>query len=252
MSSELASLVNAINSLLARLGESLSAQQRFASDAAHELRTPLTALKLQVQLAQRAKTPEAQDKCFARLNEGINRATRLVQQLLTLARLDPDASKKPMSTIHLDALIASIRDDMAPIAEQKDIIITASASPAQIDGMEDAIRLMITNLTDNAIRYTPQGGRIELSSSIVNGRSVVRVSDNGPGIAPDERARVFDRFYRALGTKTSGTGLGLAIVKRIVDIHHGTVTIEDGLDGRGTSFVLSFPPLGASCPEESV
>lgn len=106
-----------------------------------------------------------------------------------------------MSTIHLDALIASIRDDMAPIAEQKDIIITASASPAQIDGMEDAIRLMITNLTDNAIRYTPQGGRIELSSSIVNGRSVVRVSDNGPGIAPDERARVFDRFYRALGTK---------------------------------------------------
>ena len=240
LSSELASLVNAINSLLARLGESLSAQQRFASDAAHELRTPLTALKLQVQLAQRAKTPEAQDKCFARLNEGINRATRLVQQLLTLARLDPDA------------LIASIRDDMAPIAEQKDIIITASVSPAQIDGMEDAIRLMITNLTDNAVRYTPQGGRIELSSSIVNGRSVVRVSDNGPGIAPDERARVFDRFYRALGTKTSGTGLGLAIVKRIVDIHHGTVTIEDGLDGRGTSFVLSFPPLGASCPEESV
>lgn len=95
LSSELASLVNAINSLLARLGESLSAQQRFASDAAHELRTPLTALKLQVQLAQRAKTPEAQDKCFARLNEGINRATRLVQQLLTLARLDPDASKSP-------------------------------------------------------------------------------------------------------------------------------------------------------------
>ena len=123
-----------------------------------------------------------------------------------------------MSTIHLDALIASIRDDMAPIAEQKDIIITASVSPAQIAGMEDAIRLMITNLTDNAVRYTPQGGRIELSSSIVNGRSVVRVSDNGPGIAPDERARVFDRFYRALGTKTSGTGLGLAIVKRIVDI----------------------------------
>ena len=139
------------------------------------------------------------------MNEGINRATRLVQQLLTLARLDPDASKKPMSTIHLDALIASIRDDMAPIAEQKDIIITASASPAQIDGMEDAIRLMITNLTDNAIRYTPQGGRIELSSSIVNGRSVVRVSDNGPGIAPDERARVFECFRYQNVRNRSGT-----------------------------------------------
>mgnify|MGYP000364554229 FL=1 len=102
--SELLGLVSAINQLLERLEQSLSAQQRFASDAAHELRTPLTALKLQVQLAQRAKTPEAQQKCFVRLNEGINRATRLVQQLLTLARLDPDASKKPMNTLRLESI----------------------------------------------------------------------------------------------------------------------------------------------------
>lgn len=252
LSTELASLVNAINSLLERLAESLNAQQRFASDAAHELRTPLTALKLQVQLAQRAKTPEAQAKCFARLNEGINRATRLVQQLLTLARLDPDASKKPMSTIRLAELLESVAEDMRPIAQQKRIAITVRAEPAQIDGMEDAVRLMVTNLTDNAIRYTPEDGRIELSSAVERGRSVVRVSDSGPGIAPEERARVFDRFYRALGTKTSGTGLGLAIVKRIVDIHHGSIAIEDGLDGRGTTFVLSFPPLGAASPHESV
>lgn len=245
---ELAGLVNAINQLLERLGESLTAQQRFASDAAHELRTPLTALKLQVQLAQRAKTPEAQAKCFVRLNEGINRATRLVQQLLTLARLDPDASKKPMSTIELAPLVASISEDMAPIAQQKSISITHNAQPAQLDGMEDAIRLMVTNLTDNAIRYTPEGGRIELRCFTCNGLSVVEVCDNGPGIAPEERQRVFDRFYRALGTKTSGTGLGLAIVKRIVDIHRGTIEIDDGLDGKGTTFRLTFPPLGASQP----
>lgn len=246
---ELAGLVNAINHLLERLAESLNAQQRFASDAAHELRTPLTALKLQVQLAQRAKTPEAQAKCFTRLNEGINRATRLVQQLLTLARLDPDASKKPMSTIELAPLVASIADEMAPIAQQKSITITHQAQPAQLDGMEDAIRLMVTNLTDNAIRYTPEGGRIEIQAFTRDGLSCIDVADNGPGIAPEERSRVFDRFYRALGTRTSGTGLGLAIVKRIVDIHHGRIEITDGLDGKGTTFRLTFPPLGASEPQ---
>ena len=246
--SELAGLVNAVNHLLARLQESLSAQQRFASDAAHELRTPLTALKLQVQLAQRAKTPEAQAKCFERLNEGINRATRLVQQLLTLARLDPDASKKPMSTIELADLARSVRDELAPIAQQKNITISAKVESARIDGMEDAVRLMVTNLTDNAIRYTPEGGRIEIRTRFCDGLSTIEILDNGPGIAPEERQRVFDRFYRALGTKTAGTGLGLAIVKRIVDIHHGTITIEDGLDGRGTCFRLTFPPLGASLP----
>lgn len=245
---ELAGLVNAINDLLRRLGESLSAQQRFASDAAHELRTPLTALKLQVQLAQRAKTPDAREKCFLRLNEGINRATRLVQQLLTLARLDPDAAKKPMTTIALDSLAASVREDMMPIAAQKNIQLSVRTTPVAIDGMEDAIRLMVANLTDNAIRYTPEGGRIEISTTSEDGLSVIRVSDNGPGIAPEERQRIFDRFYRALGTKTSGTGLGLAIVKRIVDIHRGEITVEDGLDSRGTTFRLAFPPLGASAP----
>lgn len=243
---ELAGLVDAINDLLGRLGESLSAQQRFASDAAHELRTPLTALKLQVQLAQRAKTPESREKCFSRLNDGINRATRLVQQLLTLARLDPDAAKKPVAAIALDEIAASVREDMAPIAAQKNIRITVKATPAPIDGMEDAVRLMITNLTDNAVRYTPEGGRIEISTGIEDGLSVIRVSDTGLGIVPEERQRIFDRFYRALGTKTSGTGLGLAIVKRIVDIHHGSIAVEDGLDGRGTTFRLAFPALGSS------
>lgn len=243
---ELAGLVNAINLLLDRLKTSLSAQQRFASDAAHELRTPLTALKLQIQLAQRAKTPEAREKCFSRLNEGINRATRLVQQLLTLARLDPDASEKPVSTVQLDALVHSIREDMDAIGAQKNIQIQAVTEPATTEGMEDAIRLMITNLTDNAIRYTPENGRIELRVTPKGADVAIEICDNGPGIAPSERQRVFDRFYRALGTKTAGTGLGLAIVKRIVDIHHGRIDIDDGLDGTGTTFRITLPRLGAS------
>lgn len=244
---ELAGLVKAINDLLERLKESLSAQQRFASDAAHELRTPLTGIKLQVQLAQRAKTPEDQAKYFARVNEGINRATRLVQQLLILARLDPESSAKSITTIRLDTMAQSIAEDMAPIAEQKNISVSAVAEACSTDGMEDAIRLMVTNLTDNAIRYTPEGGRIEIHTyTNEKSEAIIDIADNGPGIAEEERQRVFDRFYRALGTKTSGTGLGLAIVKRIVDIHHGTIAITDGLDGRGTTFRITLPKLGVA------
>ena len=106
------------------------------------------------------------------------------------------------------------------------------------------MRLLITNLTDNAIRYTPEEGRIEIRCRADGETTYLEIADNGPGIAPEERKRVFDRFYRALGTKTSGTGLGLAIVKRIVDIHQGNITIGDGLDGRGTTFRLIFPRLG--------
>lgn len=244
--SELAGLVNAINNLLEKLDQSLSAQARFASDAAHELRTPLTALKLQVQLAQRAKTPEAQQKCLSRLNEGINRATRLVEQLLTIARLDPESIKKPAATIKIDELLASIAEDMRPIADQKKISISVESSPASVDGLEDALRLLITNLTDNAVRYTPEGGRIILSCGSEGQKSFILVSDNGPGIPFEERSRVFDRFYRALGTKTSGTGLGLAIVKRIVEMHNGEITIEDGLDEKGAAFRIVLPRLGIS------
>lgn len=243
---ELMGLVNAINHLMTRLNESLSAQQRFASDAAHELRTPLTAIKLQVQLAQRAKTPEAREKCFSRLNLGVNRATRLVEQLLTLARLDPDSTKHPYETIRLDQLAKSVCDEMTPIAGQKDILITTVAEEAITEGMEDAVRLMMTNLTDNAIRYTPEGGHIELRTSTNNDNAIIDIADNGPGIPPEDRNRIFDRFYRSLGTKTSGTGLGLAIVKRIIDIHHGTIEVRDGLDGRGTTFRIVLPKLGAS------
>ena len=190
-----------------------------------------------------------------RLNEGINRATRLVQQLLTLARLDPDSTKHPASTIKLDSLAHSVCEDMTPIASQKSITVTAVTKPASTEWgtclssrVTPEIRSAVLNLITNAVRYTPEGGRIEIrtrTDADTDG-AVIEICDNGPGIAPEERERVFDRFYRALGTKTSGTGLGLAIVKRIVDIHHGTIAIDDGLDGRGTTFRIRLPKLGAA------
>ena len=234
-------LVNALNGLLTRLQESLESQRRFASDAAHELRTPLTALKLQIQLAERAKTPEAQHKAFSRLHEGIERATRLVQQLLTIARLDPDATQKPFVAVALEKVLQSTHDELCVVAEQKAITITTDLQATTVNGMEDALKLLVTNLTDNAIRYTPEGGKIRLRVTQVNNRAVIEISDNGPGIAAEERDRIFDRFYRALGTKTQGHGLGLAIVKRIVELHQGEIRVEDGLEDRGTTMRIELP-----------
>lgn len=248
---ELKSLVDAINSLMRRLGDSLSAQQRFASDAAHELRTPLAAIKLQAQLLSRAKDPETRAKYASRLQEGVARATRLVQQLLTIARLDPDAHDKPMSEFNLATVAQASVEELSVSAEAKGITLTHNCTDVTMLGMKDAIGLMITNLTDNAIRYTPEGGRIEVAvRDDGDCHAVITVTDNGPGIAPEERTRVFERFYRALGTKVSGTGLGLAIVSRIVQMHNGIITINDGFvrpphdgepEGFGAQFLVRIP-----------
>lgn len=238
---EVKQLVLALNDLLAKLEQSLETQKRFASDAAHELRTPLTALKLQVQLAERAKTDESRQKAFSRLHAGIDRATGLVQQLLVIARLDPDAHKKTFVTVNLEEVLKSVVDELTVLAQQKNIALESISSPLCVDGMENALKLLITNLTDNAIRYTQEGGRIRLTVRSEDEWAVIEVCDNGPGIAPQERERVFDRFYRALGTKAQGHGLGLAIVKRIVEIHHGSIAVDDGLDNTGTTMRIKLP-----------
>lgn len=247
---ELKSLVQAINNLMARLSDSLHAQQRFASDAAHELRTPLAAIKLQAQLLARAKNEEAVKKHSDRLQQGVARATRLVEQLLTIARLDPDAAAKPTGEVDLSQVALATQEELSLAAAEKSISLEIRTEPVLMIGMEDSIRLMVTNLTDNAIRYTPDGGRIEIGVCRDGDQAKITITDNGPGINPQERERVFERFYRALGTKVSGTGLGLAIVSRIVQLHHGSIHIEDGFarhardgsgDGFGAQFVVRLP-----------
>ncbi|MCI5850306.1 MAG: ATP-binding protein [Sutterellaceae bacterium] len=238
---ELKALVTAINSLMERLSVSLDSQKRFASDAAHELRTPLTAIKLQAQLARRARTPEALDRALGRLDEGISRATRLIEQLLIIARLDPDAARHPFESVPLGSLLLTVQHDLEPIASGKQITVDAEPSDAEAFGMRDALLLMVTNLADNALKYTPEGGRIVLSSASEGNSVFIRVADNGPGIPVKDRKRIFERFYRALGTHVPGNGLGLAIVQRIVELHHGTIEVKDGLDGRGTTMEIRLP-----------
>lgn len=244
---EIEPLVSSLNNLLEQLSDSLKAQKRFASDAAHELRTPLTALTLQIQLAERAKTEEARQKAFGRLKDGIKRATRLVTQLLTMARLDPDNRSQPLLPLDLTALAHSVCDELAPLAAQKNIELkAASDKPAVAIANEDALRLLMNNLCDNAMRYTPADGHIEIRTYIRDSKAFIEVCDDGPGVPETERERIFERFYRAEGTKTiPGTGLGLAIVRRVAELHGGTPSLDAGLNGKGVCFRISFPVAGA-------
>jgi two-component system OmpR family sensor kinase len=231
---EVAPLIRALNGLLERLRQAFDLQRRFAADAAHELRTPLTALELQIQLLERARSDEERTAGLARLKERAKRAERIVQQLLAIARLEPEASRQAVAPVRLDTLARSALEDLAPIAAHKGFLLSAGRlEPATVIGTEDALRLLAANLVDNAIRYGRAGGRAEISAWRERSNVVLQVCDDGPGIAPEERERVFDRFYRGAAVEAPGSGLGLAIVREVARLHDGRVELTDGLGGRG-------------------
>ncbi len=228
---EVAPMVGALNRLLARLGAALEAQRRFVADAAHELRTPLAALQLQVRLAERARTGPERDVAMAQLRGGVQRASRLVAQLLALARLEPGAPRPAFETIALDHLAEEVLADLAPLAGARSIDLGLRRDdPAQVHGDPDALRLLLSNVVDNAIRYAPERGTVDVSVSVRGGTALVEVTDTGPGIPPAERERVFDRFHR-LATDVPGSGLGLSIVRSIADRHGATVALDDSATG---------------------
>jgi len=239
---EIRPLAGSLNDLLNRLDQSFTLQRRFAADAAHELRTPLTALNLQVQLAERARTDEERARAFERLRQGIRRATRLVQQLLTMARLDPDAAAAAPTAIGVGVLVSSVVEDLRPLARERAVEVSASDSSggATVNGTEDALRILFSNLVDNAIRYTPAGGRVNAATALDGDSVEVSVEDTGPGIPEAERERVFDRFYRGQTAGDSGTGLGLAIAAQVAEMHRGRIALESGSAG-GLRVRVRFP-----------
>ncbi len=238
---ELAPLVSALNALLARLGGSLETQRAFVSDAAHELRSPLTALKLQVQLLERATDEATRREALAGLSQGIGRAARLVEQLLTLARSEPGAPAVPMHSLDLAETVRQSLADAVALAAARDIEIemVAQASP-QVVGDAGELSVLVRNLVDNAIRYSPRGARIGLRVDQQDGAPLLQVDDSGPGIPAAERERVFDRFYRGSTGDEPGTGLGLAIVRGIATRHGATVTLDDSALG-GLRVTVRFP-----------
>ena len=238
---EIRPLVASLNDLLARLGTALSQQRQFIADAAHELRTPLTALRLQLQLAQRARDPAERDKALETLGEGITRATHVVEQLLAMARQDPAAQAADMKAIDLAALVREVVETARPGAEQKGLMLGLDSRLDQgIVGDRTALRALVENLVDNAIRYTTAGS-ITARTYPVASDAVFEVEDTGPGIPAEERERVFDRFYRGSDAAAGGSGLGLSIVRRIAERHRGKVELASASGGNGLLARVTFP-----------
>jgi two-component system OmpR family sensor kinase len=229
--------------MLVRLGVALDRERAFMADAAHELRTPLTALHLQIGTLARAANEAERHDAMEKLSAGMQRAIRLVEQMLSFARQEPRA--EPIRVrVSLADIAREVVTELVPLADAKKIDLGISNSqPAFALGDPDALRTLTRNLVDNAVRYTPAGGRVDVSveNGSENQCSVLKVVDNGPGIPPEERSRVLDRFYRRPGTTPPGSGLGMAIIKAIADSHGATLTLEAGPDGTGLAASISFP-----------
>jgi two-component system, OmpR family, sensor kinase len=228
---EIRPLTHAFNDLLVRLDRAIDSQRAFIADAAHELRTPLTALKLRIQLAERAEDETSRAAAFAELKQGYERAIRMVQQLLTLARQEPGASagqgRQMQQPVDMAALARAVVADLAPVADAKRIDLGLNAQDAAIEGDPETLRILLNNLVDNAIRYTPAGGRVDVTIVADGSACKLTVQDTGPGIPEEELGRVFDRFYRVAGTDVEGSGLGLAIVRQIVDAHGAQIALRN-------------------------
>jgi two-component system OmpR family sensor kinase len=239
---EVQPLVHALNDLLGRLGRAMATQKGFIADAAHELRTPLTAVQLQLELARWATTTEEREAAFEDLQRGVSRAIHLVSQLLTLARQEPEVSERLLQPTDLSeiARLAVAEQTPSAVARQVDVGVS-DAVQSVIQGDPEALRVMLGNLVDNAIRYSPAGGRVDVAVTHRDHHALLTVQDTGPGIPIADRGRVFDRFFRGNELDVPGSGLGLAIVKGIADRHLATIQLDSGPGGRGLSVSISFP-----------
>jgi two-component system OmpR family sensor kinase len=224
---EIRPLVQELNLLLARVREAFEAQKNFVADAAHELRSPLAALKLQAQGIRRATDEAMRDLAVNRLTAGIDRATRLVEQLLVLARQQASAASgvKPEPVVLAEIARLAVAD-AADYAHSRRIDLgLGQVDEAMLLGHAEALRILLRNLLDNALKYTPGGGTVDMEIHRSAGQLVLSVDDSGPGIPEEERERALNRFSRGSATATTGSGLGLAIVKSIADLHGASVTL---------------------------
>jgi two-component system sensor histidine kinase QseC len=243
---EISGLVERLNQLLARVREALDRERRFTADAAHELRTPLAGIRTHAQVALRTTDDAQRRGSLEQVIDGVDRTTRLVAQMLTLARLDREAIEDQFVTVNLGTLATQVVADLYPDAEARHTMLTLQAEDgAATQGHPTALGILLRNVIDNAIRYTPPGGAVEVKARPLDGRIVFEVTDNGPGIPPAERARVFDRFYRGTGADAFGCGLGLSIARRVADLHGARIALAEAPSGQGLQVTVWMAPTGS-------
>jgi len=245
---EIKPLVSELNQLFVRLKLAFDRNKRFAGDAAHELRTPLAALKTQAQVALKADTSQDLNHALMKVIQGVDRSSHVVAQLLTLSRLSQEEALNDIGPVDLHKLATEIVAYLVPIALEKNIEIELTSNPDVIVilGNDTALGILIRNVVDNAIRYTPEQGEVKIQLIETNSEVIFRVIDNGPGIPVELRERVFERFFRILGTTAPGSGLGLAIVSQIAELHHAQIHLSTPPSGKGLQFDLVFPKYDAS------
>ena len=240
---EVAPFVVAINRLLHRVSESVSLQRRFIADATHELRSPLTALSLQAERLESADLSDQARQRVLRLRGGIERARASLDQMLTLARVQGSAEAAAVP-VSMARVIALVLEDLMPLAAARNIDLGAvDLTDAHVPANEFDLLALVNNLVDNAIRYTPEGGRVDLALRVRAQHVVFQVSDTGPGIPPEEHARIFDPFYRVPGSKPMGSGLGLNIVRTIATRLGATIHMRyaNPEDSTGLSVQVLLP-----------
>ncbi|WP_426398930.1 ATP-binding protein [Ralstonia sp. R-29] len=253
---ELKPLVDALNGLFARVRRGIEADRRFFADAAHELRTPLAAIQAQAYVVSHSDSEEDRSTALREFDRGISRATQSLAKLLAIARLDARRVEAQLAQGALSDLAGCARSGViqqASRAERRNITLSyEGANQAWVSVSHEDAATLVENVLDNAVRETPNGGEVRVSARRVDQAGVpmveLRIEDSGPGIPPDERERVFERFYRPRTSQSQGSGLGLAIVRRIAELGNGSVAIEDGLvhaDGRGCAIVIRLPALDA-------
>jgi len=242
---EIQGLLSSLNKLFSRLRSVVRRERQFTADAAHELRTPLAALKTHLQVARarsaESSTPESLDQAL----EGVDRATHSVEQLLMLARADAQQTKALMNApVDLREIALGVVSSLSQQAFDRSIDLGVDLPGAvTVQGDATALHLMVGNLVDNAVRYTPMGGMVTVSAGSEQEEAWIEVRDDGVGVAVEEREKIFDRFHRGVGEQAAGakgSGLGLSIVKRIIELHGARIVLGDGLDGKGLGVRVTF------------
>jgi two-component system OmpR family sensor kinase/two-component system sensor histidine kinase QseC len=243
---EVLPLLQALNRLLDRLRIAFQLERRFTADAAHELRTPLAAIRANAQVMKGARSAEEVADVGNDLVASVDRGSRVIEQLLSMARADAAAGELAgAGPVLLSDLIANQCRDQGPMAAQRNVQLHSSVADCRVHGRADLLLILLRNLLDNAIRHAPEGSQVEVACRVESGHALLAVSDEGPGIPAAERERVFERFYRLPGETEHGSGLGLSIVRRIAELHGGEIRILEREGTTGTTVLVSLPLVTA-------